>query len=270
MASLGQTIFWSMIVLIVIFAGIIILTLTLALTGTAPDVDSRNRLPVANLGEDVLLNCYVPLFCEGRDQRNIDMAITWKKEGLSGVVYQYQDGVTEFRNQHPDFQTRTHLFLDLIASGNASLLLRSVRTSDEGVYRCTVGTSIGGGSVEVHLRTAAYSAAKFTLTKDNVLIAEAQRWFPKPNVAWLDRDGNILNSSTTFSQNSVGIFSLVSTLKAVRVRNTYTCSIRNRRVNGMSEATITDIRGRTPDHAWEAMQGFHWSVNEVSYVPPSS
>uniref|UniRef100_UPI003AB0CD5C V-set domain-containing T-cell activation inhibitor 1 n=1 Tax=Centroberyx gerrardi TaxID=166262 RepID=UPI003AB0CD5C len=237
MASLGQIIFWSMIVLIFIFAAIIILILALTLSGPSSEVESSNRSTIANLGQDVRLSCFLLLPNEGGAQFS-DVSITWRKEGLSGLVYQYQDGAANLRDQNPDFRGRTQLFTDAINKGNASLLLMRVRSSDDGVYSCSVSSSSGGGSVSIRLRTAAFSAPKFTNTKD-ILIAEAERWLPKPSVTWLDYDGKVLNASTTFNQNSAGIFSIVSTLQPVTRLDTYTCHIQNTMVLAISEATIT-------------------------------
>ncbi|XP_071763723.2 V-set domain-containing T-cell activation inhibitor 1 [Centroberyx gerrardi] len=237
MASLGQIIFWSMIVLIFIFAAIIILILALTLSGPSSEVESSNRSTIANLGQDVRLSCFLLLPNEGGAQFS-DVSITWRKEGLSGLVYQYQDGAANLRDQNPDFRGRTQLFTDAINKGNASLLLMRVRSSDDGVYSCSVSSSSGGGSVSIRLRTAAFSAPKFTNTKD-ILIAEAERWLPKPSVTWLDYDGKVLNASTTFNQNSAGIFSIVSTLQPVTRLDTYTCHIQNTMVLAISEATVT-------------------------------
>uniref|UniRef100_A0A667ZAK5 V-set domain containing T cell activation inhibitor 1 n=1 Tax=Myripristis murdjan TaxID=586833 RepID=A0A667ZAK5_9TELE len=217
--------------------------------GSQSDVESSNRSPIANLGKDVLLSCYIRSSSEAGAQASI-VAITWRKEGLSGLVYQYQNGAANLENQNLGFRGRTELLPDAITSGNASLLLRSVRKSDDGVYSCEVISSSGGGTVSIHLRTAAFSETNFTTTKD-ILIADGARWLPKPNVTWLDHDGNILNGTTTLSPNFVGIFHVVSTLQPVTVRGTYTCRIENDLVTANSEATLTGMNFecfRIPKH----------------------
>lgn len=87
---------------------------------------------------------------------------------------------------------------------------------------------------------SAFSAPTFQISS-GVLTAEASRWFPEPNVTWSDNGGNIMQGTTNFTQNSAGIFSVVSTLQPVNVSGTYTCRIENNLVSAVSKATITGI-----------------------------
>nr|XP_055071722.1 V-set domain-containing T-cell activation inhibitor 1-like [Misgurnus anguillicaudatus] len=80
------------------------------------------------------------------------------------------------------------------------------------------------------------------------LTAEAQRWFPQPEVTWLSQSGELLNSSSQFSNNSAGITQVVSVLEfPVKVDETYTCLIQNSLVKAFSEATVTgnEVTGKT-------------------------
>lgn len=74
--------------------------------------------------------------------------------GLSGFVYQFEDGAPIFSGQSPEFEGRTEIFPDVLMRGNGSLLLRSVRRSDEGVYTCSIDSSDGSGIVNIHFKTA--------------------------------------------------------------------------------------------------------------------
>ncbi|XP_075960973.1 V-set domain-containing T-cell activation inhibitor 1 [Anarhichas minor] len=237
MATIGQIVFCSMIILIVIFGTAIILLLALALSGQLSEVMSNNVAPTANLGNDELLSCY--LNAQTQPARVTEVSVTWQRTGLTGPVYRYQNGAPSLGDQDPQFKGRTQLFPDALVAGNASLLLRSVGRSDGGEYTCTISSSGGGGMVKIHLKTAAFSAPTFKFTS-GALTAEAPQWFPKPNVTWSDFNGNVLNGSTSFAENSVGIFRVVSTLQPVNVSETYICRTENDLVTAVSKATVTD------------------------------
>ncbi|XP_073330054.1 V-set domain-containing T-cell activation inhibitor 1 [Pagrus major] len=236
MASLGQIIFCSMITLIILFSALIILILSLALTGSTPSVMSSNKKPIANLGQDGLLRCY--LNTAGENPIINRVSVTWEKKGLTGLVYKYVDGAVDLKDQNPQFKGRTQGFPGSLVRGNGSLLLRVVRSSDEGEYTCSISSSEGRGSVNIQLRTAAFSAPTFKFS-NGTLFAEARRWFPEPNVTWSDHDGHILQGSTNFTQNSAGIFSVVSVLRSANISDTYTYRIENNLVIALSRATIS-------------------------------
>ncbi|XP_054643883.1 V-set domain-containing T-cell activation inhibitor 1 [Dunckerocampus dactyliophorus] len=244
MASLGQIIFYTMITLIIVFLSLIILILALTFSGSLSVVQSLNRLPVANLGQDHVLSCFLPT--DGEQSTFKRVSVTWEKTSLSGVVFRYEDGAESNGDQDSQYSGRAELFTDAVVKGNASLLLRGVRRADEGEYTCGVSYSDGSGEVSIRLRTAAFTAPTFAFS-DGALTAEASRWFPKPNVTWLDVDGNVLRGNTDFQEKSAGMFRVVSTLQPVNDSGTYTCRIHNRLVTAHADATVTgsDISGKT-------------------------
>lgn len=104
--------------------------------------------PVGNMGQDVTLGCK---FKVKTSQVPSDVLITWKKVGLAGVVYQYHN-VETLQEQNPQFKNKVTLFPDAISTGNASLLMKSVRIEDKGVYSCSVTASGVTGTVTIDLR----------------------------------------------------------------------------------------------------------------------
>ncbi|KAG7502050.1 V-set domain-containing T-cell activation inhibitor 1 [Solea senegalensis] len=233
MGILSRIIFCSMIILIILFAFAIILILSLAFSKTAFGVLSTNTAPVGNLGEDQLLSCYLPIPTVSQ------VSVSWEKSGIIGFVYQHTNGAASFKNQNPQFKGRTELFPNDLVTGNASLMLRNVRLSDEGEYYCTISSSQGGGRITISLRTAAYTAPTFTLT-NNVLAAEASRWFPEPNVTWFSLEQEVLQGDTTFSQSSFGIYSITSKLQPVNKSGSYMLKIENDLVTSVSTARLTE------------------------------
>ena len=121
-------------------------------TGNLSQVISTNTLPVANLGEDQLLSCF--LNTKSQTSGLTDVSVTWEMKGLTGTVYSYQNGAPDLANQNSQFKGRTQLFLDALTTGNASLLLRGVTLSDKWEYTCSMSSSGGGGNVNIYLRTA--------------------------------------------------------------------------------------------------------------------
>ncbi|XP_042162937.1 V-set domain-containing T-cell activation inhibitor 1 isoform X2 [Oncorhynchus tshawytscha] len=242
MASLGQIIFWGMIVMIFVAAGLIILILSVSfavqgLGGSQGTVDSNNKWPIGNLGEDVILSCKFKTSTNSGESTS-QVSITWKKKGLSEVVYRYNKGAVQLTEQNPQFKDRTQLFSDAIGGGNASMLLRNVKMKDEGVYYCSVNAPSGSGTDSVNLRVAAFSAPKFKWV-NTTLTAEGERWFPKPDVLWLDVNDNVLNESeTSFFNNSAGITRFISSLQQITLNDSYTCIIQNYLVKAVSRATV--------------------------------
>ncbi|KAF7709352.1 V-set domain-containing T-cell activation inhibitor 1 isoform X1 [Silurus meridionalis] len=236
MASIGQIIFWSMIVLIFVIAGIIILLLAIAFSVSQGSVVTNTPFPVGNLGKDVMLGCK---FQTKTGQISSSVSITWQKDGLTGVVYQFQNNAGHLQDQNPQFKNRVTLFPDVITTGNASLLLRTVRMEDEGVYRCSVTASGVTGSASIRLRVGAFSAPNITRSENNSLAANAPRWLPKPDVTWLDLNGSQLNSSTQFSTLTMGIVQVTSNLQVQVTDGIYTCIIQNALVTALSTATVT-------------------------------
>ncbi|XP_062862326.1 V-set domain-containing T-cell activation inhibitor 1 [Trichomycterus rosablanca] len=236
MASLAQIIFWSMIVLIFAMAVIIILLLVIAFSGNHGIVTTNNNHPVGNLGQDVLLDCSFQTKTEKISTN--DVSITWTKQNLSGTVYQYNKNAVQLQDQNSQFQDRSWLFPPSISTGNASLLLSSVRLMDEGLYDCSVNAPGVFGTVRIDLRVGAFSAP--TITKsNNSLTAVAMRWLPKPEVTWSYQNGTRLNSSTQFNTSSSGIVEVLSILQHALNEETYTCVIQNFLVTAVTEASVS-------------------------------
>ena len=120
------------------------------------NIESDNRFPVANLGEEVLLSCQ--LTPAESPQVMGDVAVAWTKANLSGVVYKYKDGAPQLADQNPQFSGRTSVFPNAVARGNGSLLMAAVRRADDGVYTCSIDADTGAGSVDIHLRIAGRSS----------------------------------------------------------------------------------------------------------------
>lgn len=90
--------------------------------------------------------------------------------------------------------------------------------------------------------TSAYTAPTFAMAEGTMTVV-ADRWFPRPNVTWMDHERKVLQSTTSMTENSAGIFSLVSSLPQVNTSETYTVSIYNQLVQSVSRARIAGTLG---------------------------
>nr|XP_033798804.1 V-set domain-containing T-cell activation inhibitor 1 [Geotrypetes seraphini] len=243
MASLGQIIFWSMIIIIIILAGAIALIIGLAISGNNSTMVSTST-SVARIGDDGVLYCS---YVADIKQNNV---IQWEKEGLSGLVLKYDKGKEDKSNQNPIFNGRTQFFPNQVVIGNASLLLRNVKLSDAGTYKCSVTTSAGRGQATVDFRVGAYSSVDVKNLTGNMLQCEAESWYPKPSVKWFNMSsGEDLTefSETSFEKGFDPALAVVSLLKNVTHNNLYSCVIENQIARGNSDVLISDsgIKKRT-------------------------
>ncbi|XP_068602067.1 V-set domain-containing T-cell activation inhibitor 1 [Brachionichthys hirsutus] len=260
MSSLGQIIFCSMIVVIILAATLIILILSFALSDSSSNVLSLNTFPVANISRDVRLSCYLNRDAIASVSR---VSLTWEKVGL-GLVYAYRDGAPALADQDPQFTGRVQVSAEDLVAGNASLLLADVRRGDGGVYRCSIGSSGGRGDVDVNLRTAGFSAATFTLEGD-ALTAVANRWFPKPNATWLDEADGVLEASTNLTEDSQGFFRVVSTLQTVNASDVYAFRVENGLVVARARAALEGRFAGYGEHHLRLQRGS--APPEVLHLP---
>ncbi|KAG7266285.1 hypothetical protein CRUP_009340 [Coryphaenoides rupestris] len=225
-----------MVILIVAFATLIILffAVTLSESSSSPYVESKDRFPVANLGEDVLLSCELSVA-----PTTGGVELLWTKVNTSGVVYEYRNRASQLGDQNPQFDGRVHVLSAEVARGNGSLVIAAVRSSDAGVYTCTMSASTGSGSLDITLRTAAYSTPVF-IFNNNTLTATGSRWQPKPEATWMAFNGTVLPGHSEFTKNSAGMYSFVSTLNETSVDSFYTFKLRNALVTATSTISTTE------------------------------
>lgn len=89
---------------------------------------------------------------------------------------------------------------------------------------------------------SAYSTPTF-IVSDETLEAQANRWFPEPNVTWFDHVQKVLEANTNLQQNPAGIFSVVSTLRPINRSEVYTLHIANELVTAVSQVTVNGTYG---------------------------
>lgn len=64
--------------------------------------------------------------------------VEWSKPDLkpSPYVFVYRQNFEVYDEKHPDYESRTHLFMKQVQYGNFSMRLSNVRKEDAGIYIC--------------------------------------------------------------------------------------------------------------------------------------
>lgn len=101
---------------------------------------------VALVGTDATLRCS---FSPEPGFSLAQLSLIWQRTDTKQVVHSFTEG----RDQGSAYASRTSLFPDLLAQGNASLRLQRVRVADEGSFTCFVSIR-DFGSAAVSLQVA--------------------------------------------------------------------------------------------------------------------
>ena len=89
---------------------------------------------IALAGSDLVLPCSLQPSISA-----VDMYIDWTRlDPTQSQVHVYRDGEDQSEGQDPSYRGRTALFKEELEKGNASLLLTTVRVSDQGKYKCFI------------------------------------------------------------------------------------------------------------------------------------
>ncbi|CAN8177342.1 unnamed protein product, partial [Coccothraustes coccothraustes] len=152
------------------------------------------------------------------------------------------------RREEPDerYRGRAELFHGEFRAGNASLLLRDIRSSDQGSYSCQVSFQGESWEVLVDLEVAAVGEAPTLILRGRDaealgLSCRASGWFPPPELLWLDGRGHSRPepAAATATATPGGLFSVEG---SVRIRPgadlEISCRILNRRLNASRASRI--------------------------------
>ena len=91
---------------------------------------------LTSVGEDTVLPCSTT----HDDVNDADLTVHWTRTDLppDQYVYYWWDGNMTAENQNRSYEGRTSLFNDEVKKGNVSLKLSRVKSSDDGIYTCTI------------------------------------------------------------------------------------------------------------------------------------
>uniref|UniRef100_A0A667Z6P3 Ig-like domain-containing protein n=1 Tax=Myripristis murdjan TaxID=586833 RepID=A0A667Z6P3_9TELE len=148
---------------------------------------------VAMIGHDVILPCQL----DPAEDATV-MTVEWARPDLEPrFVHVLHDGLELDEKKYHLYMGRTSLLNNQLMYGDVSLKLATVKLSDEGKYKCfipTLSKEISAHVILQHMLSAA-SSPVLTINKDTsavVLDCESKGWHPKPELFWLDGEGNLL------------------------------------------------------------------------------
>ncbi|XP_037335898.2 uncharacterized protein LOC119222969 [Pungitius pungitius] len=177
---------------------------------------------VTFVGQTVILPCKV------QDKNVLDL--DWiKKDGTKhgAIAFAYANGC-EKPDKHDNFTHRSQLFLKELEGGNMSLRLSDVRRSDAGTYTCTRRDDSAVITCTVELSVGAASEPTLAMVpgEDVTLQCEASCWSPKPDVTFLDAEGNVISAEEPkYSQDPQSDCYSVTRRATVQAGNNFTCRV---------------------------------------------
>ncbi|NXP17991.1 HHLA2 protein, partial [Scytalopus superciliaris] len=167
------------------------------------------------------------------------VVIHWSK-GRETVHSYYHEEDQPATNS--DYINRTQLFHENIPSGNASLKLSNLTVTDEGTYKCYVGTVEEKTELEVtlHVRVSSYYALEYEKTDTTRrLKCSAFHTYPAPHISWVQ--GRIPIQETDRKETRDGVlYSLTSYQDIINVADPYWCHIHLPHENWTAEWKMQD------------------------------
>ncbi|XP_068026511.1 butyrophilin subfamily 3 member A2-like isoform X2 [Melanerpes formicivorus] len=189
------------------------------------------------IGDRVLLPCPLPA---GLSPEEVSVQWLFQRGPQQVTVSSYDRKATE---EDPDesYQGRAELLHSQLRAGNLSLLLKDIKSSDQGLYSCLISSNGTQEGALVQLQVAAQGAVPSIHLKSHMkegigLSCQAEGWFPEPQLLWLDGQGQVLKElSTTKVTTMPG--GLYSVLTSISLQQSSALKISCRAVNNLLNAT---------------------------------
>uniref|UniRef100_A0A8C7DNA7 Uncharacterized protein n=1 Tax=Oncorhynchus kisutch TaxID=8019 RepID=A0A8C7DNA7_ONCKI len=150
---------------------------------------------VASAGDDIILPCHL-----SPQSSAVAMDIRWFKEGdFTNPLYLYKSRTGE---EGEGYKGRVSLFTQELERGNLSLLLKNVKVSDRGRYKCQASHLDWIQEPAVALQvTKQGSVPRISMRKHHrvfiQLSCSSENWYPEPDMLWTDSIGKEITSAET-------------------------------------------------------------------------
>nr|XP_015201555.1 PREDICTED: butyrophilin subfamily 2 member A2-like isoform X2 [Lepisosteus oculatus] len=173
---------------------------------------------LADEGSDIVLLCHL-----SPQTSVIGMHVRWFRQKFSEYVYLYKDMRETVGS---GYEGRASLFSTELEKGNVSLLLKEVKISDEGPYKCHVSRLESFAEPQLQLTVKRQGSVPLIevekLEKDSLkLRCSSQGWYPEPQMVWMDKKGRNITftAEPARQQDKNSPFSVSSHLYMMRSSN---------------------------------------------------
>ncbi|XP_037615430.1 butyrophilin subfamily 3 member A2-like [Sebastes umbrosus] len=215
---------------------IVVLLLLTHSCGGQSQVIGTSQPIVAMVGDDIILPCHLDTGVDATDR-----TVEWARPDLDpSFVFLRRDKREFHLEEHTLYMGRTSLSANNLKCGDISLKLSKVKLSDAGSYRCLVPKSI---EFVVELTVGSVSSPDIDISKvsNGVLLeCKSKGWYPKPEVLWLDGEGNLLSAGPPETVRRPDELYTVSSRVTVEKRhsNSFTCRVQQKNTNQTREAHV--------------------------------
>ncbi|MBN3307929.1 BT1A1 protein, partial [Amia calva] len=171
-----------------------------------------------NEGSNIVLPCHLK-----PEVSAVTMEVRWFREKFTDPVYVYNNG--KF-TEGSAYRGRATLFHQELIRGNVSLLLKNVRISDNGLYKCHVSSGQWYEEPPLHLLVRRQGTKPLIEVlkheRDSVkLRCSSEGWFPEPLMFWADKSGKNITADTKLAEKQAkdSPYSIASHIHIERSRN---------------------------------------------------
>uniref|UniRef100_A0A3P8NPZ3 Ig-like domain-containing protein n=1 Tax=Astatotilapia calliptera TaxID=8154 RepID=A0A3P8NPZ3_ASTCA len=195
-------------------------------------------------GDDIVLPCQLEPPVDA-----VQMTIEWGKPDLNPrFVFVRHNGQELQTDQNTAYKGRVSLSIDKLKHGDVSLKLSKVKVSDSGRYRCYIPQqSKEYFFKEIFIKKISKLNKINQIFRVNpldisrvMLDCKSAGWYPKPEVIWMDSEGNLLSAGPTETLRGPDDLYTVSSRVTVEKRhnNNFTCRVQQRNTNQSRETHI--------------------------------
>ncbi|XP_075770444.1 butyrophilin subfamily 3 member A3-like isoform X2 [Pelodiscus sinensis] len=194
------------------------------------------------IGEDVILPCQM-IAANIPEDINVQWRLVTPQENRDVSSY---NRANKEEKQDVRYQGRTEFFHHGMSTGNMSLKLKNVQSSDSGNYVCRVVSENWYDETEMEMQVTARGGESSIFLEHYTgqginLACRTEGWFPEPQVLWLASEGeNRTEKMTTiYRKTPAGTYNIESSIHIEPgSNNEVSCKIINNVLNTSSESRV--------------------------------